>query len=282
MPPRPPSGVGVSLRREHYDAILATSRRVDWLEIQPENFMGKGGRTRHVLDTVAERWPMAAHGVALSLGGPDPFPSDYLEPLEALLRHIDAPWFSEHLSYASAAGQVFHDLLPLPFSAAAIDHVSDRIRQLRARVEAEVLVENISYYATMPGSDRTEGAFVTQVVEQAEAGLLLDVNNVYVNAKNHGLDPEEALRSLPLQATRQIHLAGHRRHGDVLIDDHGSAVCDDVWALFEQALAITGRVPVLIEWENRVPSLDRVLDEADRARAILDRVAPAVSCEEVG
>lgn len=264
-------GAGISLRRQHYDAVLATDRRVDWLEIQPENFMGIGGKSRTVLDRCAERHAVVPHGVALSLGGPDPLSTEYLDRLKELTHRIGCPWFSEHASFAGAGGQLFHELLPLPFTEEAALHLAGRTRRVADHLELPVLVENVTYYAAMPGGTLTEGEFLAAVIASSGAGLLLDVNNVFVNAENHGVDPREALVSLPLHATRQIHLAGHRKMNGYLLDDHGAAVTDAVWDLYELAVSIVGPVPTLVEWENHVPSLDVVLDEADRARAVLAR-----------
>lgn len=267
------AGVGISLRQPHYDAILASDRRVDWLEIQPENFMGTGGRPARALEQCLERWTVVPHGVALSIGGPDPLAEEYLAPLEKLLARVDPPYFSEHICYSSAHGVQFHDLLPLPFTDEAVHHVAKRARQVVDRLERPIVLENISFYAVMPGSTMTQGQFITSLLDEIDGGLLLDVNNVYVNATNHGRDVHEVLDELPLERTRQIHLAGHRKEGDLLIDDHGSAVIDEVWALYRHVLERIGPVPTLIEWENSLPPLDAVLDEADVARAIYDEVA---------
>jgi hypothetical protein len=214
--------------------------------------------------------------VSFSVGGPDPFDRAQVDALDAFAKHVDAPYVSEHVSYSCALGVSFHNLLPLPFSRAAAAHVAARAIELEARLTRPLVLENITYYATMPGSEMTEGQFLTEVLDAIHdatggGGLLLDVNNVYVNARNHGLEPLDVLMALPLGRTRQIHLAGHRRQGNRLIDDHGSAVSKEVWALYEEALRITGPVPTLIEWENNLPSLDRIVDEADHARALIDK-----------
>jgi uncharacterized protein len=272
-----PSGIGISLRREHYDDVLRTTRRIDWLEIQPENFMGIGGWVPAFLDQCRERWTIVPHGVALSLGGPEPPSEDYLVPLSHLMQRIDAPYFSEHACYSAIDGMAFHELLPLPFSAEAARHLGRRARWMQERLGAPFVLENITYYAAMPGSEMTEGAFLRAVFDENDCGLLLDVNNVYVNAINHGRRPLDVLDELPVHRTRQIHLAGHIREGDLLIDNHGAAVCDEVWELYREVIARLGPVPTLLEWETALPSLDRVLDEADRARAILEAATPRIS-----
>lgn len=269
-----PRGVGIGLRREHHAAFATLEREVDWLEIVPENAIADPGRTLPVVRRCAERWPIGTHGVSLSLGGPEPLDRDYLDRLARLLDLLGADSHSEHACWSSAGGVMFHDLLPLPFSEAAAEHLAARARSVRDHLGRPLLLENITYYATMPaGGDPVtdEGTWLRWVLEAADAGLLLDLNNVWVNARNHGQDPRALLASMPLERTRRIHLAGHvERHG-MLVDNHGRAVCDGVWALYEEVIARLGPVPTLVEWDLDVPPLERVLDEADRARAIMHR-----------
>lgn len=270
-----PRGVGIGLRRAHHDTILSCERRIDWLEIVPENFACTGGRTRTLLDACAQRWPILAHGVSLSLGGRGPLNDDYIDSLRALLDDLGAPFYTDHLCYGSIDGVAFHDLLPLPFTEEAARHCAARVRTLSERLERPIALENISYYATMPGSAMSHAQFVRAVLEEADCGLLLDVNNVFVNARNHGGDPHDWLHALPLERTMQIHVAGHTTEDDRLLDNHGAPVVDPVWALLRSALQRVGEVPVLLEWDTQVPALDRVLDEADRAREIYDEVLGA-------
>jgi uncharacterized protein len=272
-------GVGIGLRREHYAEILGCTRALDFLEIVPENFVARGGRPLAVLDACAQRWPIAAHGVSVSLGGPDPFDAEYLGGLRALLDRCRVTAYTDHLCYAAAGGTSYYDLLPLPFSAAAATHAAARIRECQDRLQRPVAVENISYYATMPGSTSDEGDFVREVVERADCGLLLDVNNVYVNAVNADRDPFEMLWALPTERAVRIHLAGHVREGVRLVDNHGTAVDPTVWAMYRAVIERHGAIPTLLEWDTDVPSLDRVLDEADLARAILADVALALAQE---
>jgi|SRR6218665_289472 len=267
-----PLGVGIGLRREFYTLLPETSRALDWVEIIPENFLTLGGRPQRALDACGERWPLLPHGVALNVGGPDPLDETYLAGLRALVERVDAPFFSDHLCYARLGGAYLYDLLPLPFSEEAVEHVVPRVREAQARVGRPFLLENPSYYAHMPGGTLAEADFLRHVVEQADCGLLLDVNNVYVNACNHGYDPRAFVDALPLERVGQIHLAGHERQPDVLIDTHGGPVCDEVWSLYRYVLERTGPVSTLIEWDQDIPSLDAVLDEADRARALMARV----------
>lgn len=263
-------GVGIGLRRPLFDAILRTERRIDWLEFVPENFIDVGGRARSVLEACAARWPLASHGVALSIGGPDRLRASYTAGLRRLLDALGIDRFTDHLAYSSARGIEFHDLLPLPFTEEAVHHSAVRAREASERVGRPLSLENITYYATMPGSSLTEGAFVSAVLDEADCGLLLDVNNVYVNAKNHGRAPLDVLSELPLARTTEIHIAGHVREGELLLDTHGAAVASDVWTLLGEAIERVGDVPVLLEWDTDIPTLDRVLDEADRARAVVE------------
>ncbi|OJH38319.1 DUF692 domain-containing protein [Cystobacter ferrugineus] len=268
-----PLGVGIGLRREFHARLPETSRALDWVEIIPENFLTLGGRPQRALDACRERWPVLPHGVALNVGGPEPLDEAYLSGLQALVERLDAPFFSDHLCYARLGGAYLYDLLPLPFSPEAVEHVVPRVREVQARVGRPFLLENPSYYARMPGGTLAEADFLRYVAEEADCGLLLDVNNVYVNACNHGYDARAFVDALPLERVGQIHLAGHERRPDVLIDTHGAPVCDEVWSLYRYVLERTGPVPTLIEWDQDIPSLEAVLDEADRARELLRGVA---------
>ncbi len=275
LAPSRPRGVGIGLRPPHYESIFATPRRIDWLEIVPENFIDNDGSARRVLRECAERWPVIAHGVSMSLGGDAPFDDAYVAELKLLLDELDAPYYTDHLCYAAIDGVAFHDLLPLPYTQEAVRHCARRIRELADRLERPVGVENISFYAVMPGSDMSHGEFVTAVTQEADCGMLLDVNNVFVNASNHGGDPLEWLRALPLHRTIQMHIAGHVEEEGRIIDDHGNPVVPGVFAVLREALAATGAVPVLLEWDTDIPELDRVLDEADAVRDVFAAVLGA-------
>jgi uncharacterized protein (UPF0276 family) len=265
-------GVGVGLRRSLYEGLLATDRPVDWLEIVAESFVDAGGQRALMLARCAERWPIVAHGVTLSVGGPDPMDAT-LDALRPLLRALSPPFVTDHLCYASVGGHQTFDLLPLPFHPEAVTHVAARAREAQDRLETPLLLENITYYATMPGSVMSEPAFIRAVLDEADCGLLLDVNNLYLNAVNHGHDPFELLTQMPLERARQVHLAGFSRQDDVLLDTHSRPVAEPVWALYEQALMRTGPLPTLIEWDQDIPSIDAVLDQVERARHIQRVVA---------
>ncbi|MFO0635340.1 MAG: DUF692 domain-containing protein [Nannocystaceae bacterium] len=268
------TGVGIGLRREHYGEILQCARALDFLEIVPENYLDRGGWPLQVLDGCAQRWPIAVHGVSMSIGGPDAYDPRHLGALRGLLERVGATRYTDHLCYATLGGVAFFDLLPLPWTSAAARHCAERILRLQDALGCAVAVENITDYARMPGATLDEGAFVHEVVERADCGLLLDVANVYVNACNHREDPFALLAALPLARAVQIHLAGSVVEDGRRIDNHGTAVPEPVWAMYRSVIERVGAVPTLIEWDNAIPTLDRVLDEADRARAIQRACAP--------
>jgi uncharacterized protein len=266
MHSREVAGVGIGLRREFHEQILGTERRVDWLEVISETVMSLSGRSRYVLDACLERWPMIPHGVAASMGTERSEAGAYDTQLAKLSEHMQAAYISDHLCYTSLSGHESFDLLPLPFTHEAIDAVAQRAQQMSTRVGRPMLLENITYYAIMPGA-----------LEASGCKLLLDLNNVYLNALNHGEDPKLALARLPLEHVGQIHLAGYMKEGELLIDTHSCEVSEPVWDLYRAALAKTGPVPTLIEWDQDIPSLDAVLDEADKARAIMTALSKATA-----
>ena len=263
-------GAGVGLRREHYASLPTTDRRLDWVEVIPENFIGWEGRTARALGACADRWPVLPHGTSLDLGGLDPLDEGFLSGVAELCQRLDAPFWSDHLCFSRVNGVWLHDLVPVPFSREAVRHVVARLREARARVGRPFLLENPSYYVLMPGSEMSEAELLTRVVEEADCGLLLDINNVYVNARNHGYDPLAFLDAIPLERVRQVHLAGHDVRPEAIIDTHGAAVPEPVWALYQELLQRIGPVSTLVEWDQNIPSQEALLDQADRARALLD------------
>jgi len=272
--PRKVEGHGIGLRRPFYDGILATTRRVDWLEITPENWVRRGGRRARQLAAVNERYALVPHSVSLSVGGPDPLDEGFLDEMAQLCRLIDAPWYSDHLCYSSVDGVHLHDLLPLPFTREAVKHLLPRIDRVKQRLDRPLLLENATFYAVMPGSEMDEPTFIAEVLSQADCGMLLDVNNIYVNARNLGIDPQHFLRTVPLERVKQIHVAGHTVKDSVVIDTHIGPIVEDVWKLYQQVVALLPDVPVLVEWDDEIPSLDAVLDEADRARSLAPQRRP--------
>lgn len=264
-------GVGIGLRRELFEPLLASRRRVDWLEIITENFCGLEGRPREMLERFRARWPLIPHGVGLSVGsGP---PADYLVALRAFVAQIDAPYFSDHLCFASLGARTWFDLLPLPRNEETVARVAEQAAAAQAAVGRPLILENITTYAEMPGSTMDEATFLREIAQRSGVGLLLDLNNLYVNAVNHGLSAFELLERFPIEHVRQVHLAGHTRERDLLLDTHAATVSDPVWTLYEQTLRRAGALPTLIEWDQHIPSLDAVLDEADKARVIWERHA---------
>ena len=261
-------GVGLGLRRTFAAELVRTSRQVDWLEILPENWVRAGRPAARTLDAARERWPIALHSVTLSLGGRDPLDSAWIAEVSALARRLDAPWWSDHLAVSQQDGRQTLDLLPLPYSWAAAEHLARRIQAAQAQIPTTLAVENISWYAPLPGAELDEATFLSLVLEQSGAHLMLDIHNVYINSLNHGGDPAATLAALPLDRVVSIHLAGHTPREGLRIDDHRGPVPAEVWDLYRSVLRRAGRmIPTLIEWDTDIPPLDQVLDEVDRARA---------------
>jgi hypothetical protein len=274
-------GIGVGLRRQFAEDLLATARQVDFIEVVPENWVCFGGKRRRALDACADRFPSVTHSVSLSIGGPDPLDRRFLSETRRLCRQLDAPFFSDHVCYSSVAGGQLHDLLPLPFSEEAAERVIARAAQAQDAVGLPLVLENATFYAHMPGGTMDEADFLCAILEGADCGMLLDVNNVYVNSRNHGFDPRAFLDRMPLHRVRQLHLAGHTPQDGVIIDTHIGPIIDEVWALYRYTLQRAGRlIPTLIEWDQEIPPLDQVLDELDRARAHAAlALAPGRGCD---
>jgi uncharacterized protein (UPF0276 family) len=268
----PPAGVGIGLRAPHYRAFLDGSPKTDWIEVHSENYFGAGGYDLHVLDRVRERYPVSLHGVGLALGSVDDTVAGqarferHLDSLARLVDRIQPALVSEHLAWGALGARHYNDLLPLPRTAEAIAHVAGRIERVQERLRRPILVENIAAYVAFADDALGEAEFVGEVARRSGCGVLLDVNNVYVNAVIHGFDAVAIIDAMPALAVRQLHLAGHASAGDVLVDDHGSRVAPAVWALYEHVLARLGAVPTLIEWDTDVPALDVLVAEADAAR----------------
>jgi uncharacterized protein (UPF0276 family) len=267
------SGVGLGLRWEFLDDVLAADALdVAFFEVCPENYMRRGGWYPAALSRVAERWPVVTHGLSLSAGASDPAPSGYLKELRAETTRLGSPWHSDHLCLTSAGPLMLHELVPLKQSTANARRAADAFVRARDVLGIPMLVENITWYAHPGRMEIPEAAFITEVLERGDLGFLLDVNNVWVNAKNHGFDPKEFIAGLPLERVRQIHVAGHTRlDSGLILDTHGAPVVDPVVELLEWTLARTGPVPVLLERDNHVPELSALLDEVRMLRAAYDR-----------
>jgi uncharacterized protein len=249
----PHLGLGVGLRTVHFDYILRNQPRVDWFEVISENFMDSRGRPRYVLEQIAERYPVVMHGVALSIGSTDPLNFEYLAKLKALANDIRPRWISDHVCWTGVAGRNTHDLLPMPLTEASLKLVVQRIRTVQDFLERPFVLENPSTYVGFTGSTLSEWEFISRMAEEADCGLLLDVNNVYVASVNHDFAPEEFVRSVPHERVVQFHLAGHTNCQTHLIDTHDNHVIDPVWNLYRLAHQLTGGVSTLLEWDAKIP-----------------------------
>jgi uncharacterized protein (UPF0276 family) len=264
----PVQGFGLGLRSEHYRAFAETAQPVDWLEVISENYMVPGGRPLHWLDTIRRDHPMVMHGVSLSIGGTDPLDAAYLQALKALAARIEPAWISDHLCWTGVDHHHLHDLLPLPYTEAALRHLTARIGQVQDVLGRRLVVENVSSYVAWAHDEMSEWEFVAELVRRADCDLLLDVNNVYVSSRNHGFDPRRYIDAMPAARVRQIHLAGHEDHGDHVIDTHDHPVCDAVWSLYGYTVGRLGAVPTMIERDDHVPPLPELLAELDIARRV--------------
>lgn len=259
-------GLGVGLRSVHFQHILANNPAVDWFEIISENFMDSQGRPRYVLDQIAERYKVVMHGVSLSIGSTDPLDFDYLAKLKQLAEQVSAGWVSDHLCWTGVAGRNTHDLLPVPLNEETLAHVVERIRTVQDYLERPLVLENPSTYITFADSTISEWDFLTQMSEETDCGLLLDVNNVYVSSVNHDFDPIEYIRSVPHERVVQFHLAGHTNLGTHCIDTHDGRVIKQVWELYRVAYELTGGVSTLLEWDAKIPPFPDVHAEVLKAR----------------
>lgn len=275
----PFAGFGLGLRPDHYADFLASPQRVDWLEIISENYMVQGGKPLAMLDSIRADYPVAMHGVSMSIGSTAPLDRDYLARLAAFARRIEPMWVSDHLCWTGVHGMNLHDLFPLPYTEEALRHVVSRIRQVQDVLGRRLVIENVSSYISYAASEMSEWEFLTQIAEAADCLLLLDVNNIYVSGTNHGFDPAEFVAGVPAGRVQQIHLAGHSDAGDVLIDTHDAPVPEAVFELYAAACRRFGAVSTMIERDDAIPPLAELIDELNRVRAIaeMETACPAVS-----
>jgi len=265
IPPR----AGIGLRPRHYREMLATLPDTGWLEVHSENYFGAGGQPIHFLERLRVHYPLSLHGVGLSLGSADPLSTEHLAKLRALIDRFEPAMISEHLCWCSVGGRYLNDLLPLPYTEEALDHVAGRIRQAQDALGRRILVENVSSYLEYAHATIPEWEFLAETARRSGCGILLDVNNIYVNAVNHGFDPLRYINAVPGDAVEEIHLAGFDGEGPILIDTHGTPVADAVWDLYRAAVGRWGPRPTLIEWDSDIPPLPVLLGEARKADEIL-------------
>ncbi len=262
----PDLGVGLGLRTVHYARIAEAQPEVDWFEVLSENYMQTRGRPLEWLDRVAGRYPVAMHGVSLSIGSTDPLDRGYLAELRALRDRCGARWVSDHLCWTGVGGKNTHDLLPMPYTEEALRHVAGRVRAVQDFLGAPLALENPSTYVEHAGASMPEWEFLARLAADADCAILLDVNNVYVSAFNHGFDARRYLDAVPWDRVVQLHVAGHTNHGTHIVDSHIGPVIEPVWKLLGEAWRRARGVSVLLEWDAEIPSFDETHAEALRAR----------------
>ncbi len=269
-----PACAGIGLRTEHHQVIQNTLPDIAWLEIHSENYFSDGGWHMYQLEHIRSHYPLSLHGVGLSLGSTDPLDLKHLRKLKKLIHLCEPGMVSDHLSWSSIGGHYFNDLLPLPYTEEALIYIATRIEQTQDFLGRQVLIENPSSYLDFTVSTIQESEFISEAARKTGCGILLDVNNIYVSAKNHGFEPREYINSIPVDLVREIHLAGfiqnHFEGGSILIDTHNQTVVDDVWELYQIALQRFGQQPTLIEWDTDLPALSTLLGEARKAQRMLE------------
>ena len=267
---KPFLGFGLGLRTDYYQQIVDERPAVDWFEILSENYLVNGGKPLDFLDKIRADYPIVMHGVSMSIGSTDPLNKTYLMQLKSLIERVQPEWVSDHLCWTGVNAHNMHDLLPLPYTEEAITHVADRISQVQDFLGQQILVENLSSYVTFKESMISEWEFLSAIVERADCLMLLDVNNIYVSAKNHNFDPIDYVKGVPAERVWQHHLAGHtyNKTGKIIIDTHDQPVCGDVWDLYRATVEILGPVSTMIERDDNMPSFETLFDELQHARAI--------------
>ena len=268
----PDLGFGIGLRSVHYEHILENHPKIDWFEILSENYMDTGGRPLWILDRVAERYPLVLHGVSLSVGSVDPIDFDYLRKLKELAKRINARWVSDHLCWTGVSGMNTHDLLPMPYTDESLKYTIERVKTIQDFLERPIGLENASTYLEFSASNWAECDFIAALAEEADCGILLDVNNVYVSSYNHGFDPKKYIAKIPADRVIQHHLAGHTNKGTHILDTHSDYVIDTVWELYRYTYRRLGPISTLLEWDASIPSFDIVHAEALKAKSYRESV----------
>jgi uncharacterized protein (UPF0276 family) len=268
---RPCLGYGLGLRKEHYEAVLTERPDVDWFEIISENYMVEGGKPLDYLTRIREHYPMVMHGVSMSIGSTEPLDFNYLKKLKALIKRVEPAWFSDHLCWTGVDGINLHDLMPLPYTEEAVQHVAERVSQVQDYMGRRMLLENVSSYVSYSDSQMSEWEFLSAVSERADCLILLDINNIYVSAYNHNFDASSYLNAVPAERVYQIHLAGHTHENDLIIDTHDHPIADPVFELYAAAVQRFGRVSTMVERDDNIPPLAELLAELDQVRHIAER-----------
>lgn len=270
-------GFGLGLRHEHYEEIVEAPGKVAWFEALSENYMVAGGMPLHWLDRFRRDYPIALHGVSMSIGSIDPLDQNYLDELKRLIDRVEPLWVSDHLCFTGLRGINLHDLLPLPYTEEAIAHVSDRVREVQDFLGRRIALENVSSYAEFKASTLSEWEFLAAIAERADCLILLDVNNIHVSAHNHGFDAREYLAGIPPRRVQQFHIAGHTFQNNLIIDTHDQPVSDPVWDLYADAVRRFGAVSTMIERDDNIPPLSELVAELDHARAIAEPILRAAA-----
>lgn len=262
-------GYGLGLRACHYDTILETRpKTVDWFEIISENFIEAHKGYWDFLTELRTDYPIVMHGVSMSIGSTDPLDIEYLNKLKKLADFLEAPWVSDHLCWTGINGKNSHDLLPMPYTEESLKHITSRIKQVQETLERNIILENPSTYLEFKDSNIPEWEFMAHLAKDADCGLLLDINNIYVSAFNHGYDAKEYIDAMPQNHIAQIHLAGHKNLGTHIIDTHDNHVIDEVWQLYSYAIEKCGRINTMVEWDDNIPAFETLSAELDKARKL--------------
>jgi uncharacterized protein (UPF0276 family) len=280
MYPKPYLGFGLGLRPPHYTEILANEPKVDWFEILTENYLVPGGKPLYYLDQIQARYPIVMHGVSLSIGSASPIDLPYLNQVAALAKRVNAYWISDHLCWTGLKPLNMHDLLPIPYTLEAVKHIAQKIIQVQEVLGQRILIENVSSYLSYTHSEMSEWEFLTEVVTRADCGILLDINNIYVSAFNHGFDPMTYLNAIPIQRVQQIHLAGHRHFDTHIIDTHDQPVIASVWELYAKAIQRFGAISTMIERDDNIPPFLELVAELNIAKHIAHANLPQYEISE--
>lgn len=267
---RPYLGYGLGLRKEHYQEVLEQRPKVDWFEIISENYMVDGGKPLYFLHKIREHYPIVMHGVSMSIGSIEPLNVDYLRQLKSLIKQVEPEWFSDHLCWTGMNGVNLHDLMPLPYTEEAVQHVADRVSQVQDYMGQQMLLENVSSYVSYCDSQMNEWEFLREVAERADCLILLDINNIYVSAFNHNFDPYTYLQAIPGDRVYQFHLAGHTHENNLIIDTHDHSISDPVFELYAAAVQQFGQVSTMIERDDNIPPLSDLLAELNQVRRIAE------------